>query len=355
MQKIQHNSNLELYRIIVMLLIVAHHYVVNSGLVDELIKLPMSGKSLFFYIFGMWGKTGINCFVLITGYFMCKSQITLRKFLKLLLQVEFYNIAVNAVFALTGCHHYSLKDVLLLLLPVKSIADGFVSCFLVFYLFIPFLNILVSHLDKRRHGQLVALCLFAYTLMGTFNCFRVTMNYVSWFCVLYLIASYIRLYGLLPKASTAKWGGYLAISAILSVLSVVRLAYIAEQTGATRFNVYRYVADSNVLLAVTTSVTSFMFFKGLKMRHRKWINTVAATTFGVLLIHANSDTMRQWLWRDILHNADRYYSADACLYAVVAVLCVFAVCSLIDYVRIHTVENWVFRTVDRYLLKYGLK
>ena len=209
MQKIQRNSNLELYRIIVMLLIVAHHYVVNSGLVDELIKLPMSGKSLFFYIFGMWGKTGINCFVLITGYFMCKSQITLRKFLKLLLQVEFYNIAVNAVFALTGCHHYSLKDVLLLLLPVKSIADGFVSCFLVFYLFIPFLNILVSHLDKRRHGQLVALCLFAYTLMGTFNCFRVTMNYVSWFCVLYLIASYIRLYGLLPKASTAQWGGVL--------------------------------------------------------------------------------------------------------------------------------------------------
>jgi hypothetical protein len=32
------NSNLELYRIIVMMLIVAHHYVVNSGLLD-LMKL----------------------------------------------------------------------------------------------------------------------------------------------------------------------------------------------------------------------------------------------------------------------------------------------------------------------------
>lgn len=30
--KKQRNSNLELYRIIVMLAIVAHHYVVNSGL-----------------------------------------------------------------------------------------------------------------------------------------------------------------------------------------------------------------------------------------------------------------------------------------------------------------------------------
>lgn len=34
----QRNSNLELYRIIVMLLIVAHHYVVNSGMMEEMAK-----------------------------------------------------------------------------------------------------------------------------------------------------------------------------------------------------------------------------------------------------------------------------------------------------------------------------
>lgn len=204
----QRYSNLELYRIIVMLLIVAHHYVVNSGLMDELFHDALSGRSLFFYVFGMWGKTGINCFVLITGYFMCKSHITLRKFMKLLLQIEFYNVAINAAFAVTGYHHFDVKEAVLALLPVRSIADGFTSCFLVFYLFIPFLNVLVSHLDRRQHALLVALCLFTYTLMGTFNCLHVTMNYVSWFCVLYFIASYIRIYGFLPKLSTAKWGGY---------------------------------------------------------------------------------------------------------------------------------------------------
>ena len=59
-------SNLELYRIIVMLLIVAHHYVVNSGLIDVMEENPLSSKSLYLYMIGMWGKTGINCFVLIT-------------------------------------------------------------------------------------------------------------------------------------------------------------------------------------------------------------------------------------------------------------------------------------------------
>lgn len=70
-----------------MLFIVSHYYLVNSGLLPVIENFTPPGNELslkvcFFYLFGMWGKTGINCFVLITGYFMCKSQITLRKFLK---------------------------------------------------------------------------------------------------------------------------------------------------------------------------------------------------------------------------------------------------------------------------------
>ena len=97
------NSNLELFRIVTMLVIIAHHYVVNSGLTPFVIweNYP-SAKSLFLLFFGWGGKTGINCFVLITGYFMCTSQITLRKFLKLFLEVEFYNVLFFMVFAASG-------------------------------------------------------------------------------------------------------------------------------------------------------------------------------------------------------------------------------------------------------------
>ncbi len=53
----ERNSNLELYRIIVMLLIVAHHYVVNSGLMSVMKEEPLHIQSIFLYLFGMWGKT----------------------------------------------------------------------------------------------------------------------------------------------------------------------------------------------------------------------------------------------------------------------------------------------------------
>ena len=46
-------SNLELYRIIVMFMIVAHHYVVNSGLMDVMKEAPTSPNSIFFYLFAI--------------------------------------------------------------------------------------------------------------------------------------------------------------------------------------------------------------------------------------------------------------------------------------------------------------
>lgn len=200
------SSNLELYRIIVMLLIVAHHYVVNSGLMDVMAEEPLSGRSVFFYLFGVWGKTGINCFLMITGYFMCMSQITVRKFLKLLFEVEFYKITIYAIFVLSGYETFSVSGCIKSIVPMLSLTDGFVSCFLVFYLCIPFLNIFVHNMDRRMHGLLVLLCLFIYTVHGTLPGMSVSMNYVSWFCVLYFIASYIRLYAI-NMLSNVKRGG----------------------------------------------------------------------------------------------------------------------------------------------------
>ena len=103
-------SGIELLRIITMILIIAHHYVVNSGLTLEggsICNNPTSWKTIFLMIFGAWGKTGINCFVLITGYFMCKSNISFKKFVKLYLEVVFYNLVIYMIFLLSGYESFS--------------------------------------------------------------------------------------------------------------------------------------------------------------------------------------------------------------------------------------------------------
>lgn len=224
-------SNLELYRIIVMLLIVTHHYVVNSGLMDVMSENPASFRSLYLYLIGMWGKTGINCFVLITGYFMCRSNITLRKFLKLFLEVMFYNIMIWAIFVATGYESFSIKMMLKDILPITSIHDGFTSCFLVFYLFIPFLNILVGNLDKKKHQYLLALCLFTYTFLAMIPKIHVVFNYVTWFSVLYLISSYIRLYGVFPSGKNIRWGLLTLASVALAMVSTTGFIFLHLNYG----------------------------------------------------------------------------------------------------------------------------
>ncbi len=189
-----------------MFMIVAHHYVVNSELFGLLVSSTnqITFNSIFLYLFGMWGKTGINCFVLITGYFMCESSITVRKFLKLILEIEFYKIAIYLIFVLIKIEEFSMQGLGLALIPVRVIENDFVSCYLVFFLCIPFLNVLIRNLDKSGHLKLLLLGLVIYTLFGSVPKLHVTMNYVSWFCIIYIIGSYIRIYGmpLLFKSST---------------------------------------------------------------------------------------------------------------------------------------------------------
>ena len=333
-------SNLELYRIILMLAIIAHHYVVNSGLMPILHSHPNSLKSTFFFIFGMWGKTGINCFVLITGYFMCKSQITLKKFVKLITEVVFYNVLIFILFIVCGYTVFTWKDCFYAFLPIKSISDGFTSCFLVFYLLIPFLNILVKNMNQCQHQELIGLFLFLFTFLGTIPFIDLKMNYIEWFCVLFFISSYIHLYGLPNNYFTKHIGRVLAGAIVLAILTVIAMVKF-EKTP------YLFVSDSNHLMAVVVSVCAFLFFKTIYIPYCKIINTIAKSVFGVFLIHANSDTMRQWLWYDIFNVKEQYQSDYSILYAVITIAFIFVICIIIDYIRILSIERPLFSYMDK--------
>lgn len=90
----ERNSNFELLRIISMLLIIAHHFVVNSGVMAEFDFRNINSNMLFLQLFGMWGKTAINIFILISGYFLCEMTFTWQRWLKVYLQWKFYRIVI---------------------------------------------------------------------------------------------------------------------------------------------------------------------------------------------------------------------------------------------------------------------
>lgn len=362
----ERESGIELFRILSMLLIVMHHYVVNSGLSVPIEQNYSAGPAVFLLSFGAWGKMGINCFVLISGYFMCRQTISARKFIKLFAEVEFYNILIFLIFTLSGYEPFSIQGALAALFPVTNISSNFVGCYLVFYFCIPFLNILLANISRKEHIYLLVLCLFIYTFLGSLPMlnsifrtlsFGVSMNYVSWFCVLYFLGAYIRKYPASAKNAKACFPSLL-IAAFVSLLSVIFLANLKalpqdSPLAANRVinmlceqHPYYFLSDSNKILAVVTAVCAFLFFKNLHLRYRRWINAMGASTFGVLMIHANSDTMRQWLWQDLLRNPEMFSSPWLPVHAVLSVLGIFIICVLADQVRIRFIEKPFFRWWD---------
>lgn len=341
----QRNSSIELFRIVTMFIIVAHHYVVNSGLLDTIVTNELTWRSIFLMLFGWGGKTGINCFVLITGYFMCQSNITWKKFFKLFLQVEFYKILFYLIFLLTGYAEFSIKILIKTLLPIYSIGSGFTNSYLVFYLFIPFINVLIKNMTEKTHQKLIMLCLIVFTILPTFCFANVKLSYVSWFIVLYIIAAYIRLYPKKVFNNRKVWGVSFGISLLLSWCSVIAGIYVGRWIGKDIS--YYFVADSNKVLALVTAFCAFLFFKNLNMGYNRYINTIAASSFGVLLIHANSDTMRKWLWQDVCQNTNFYSSKLLILHAIGTVLVIYIVCTCIDILRIRYLETPFFRWFDK--------
>ena len=180
-----------------------------------------------------------------------------------------------------------------------------------------------------------------YTIFPSILYSSVKFNYTTWFMVVYLLASYIRLYPKTWFKSKKIWGTISFFSILLSVISIIIMFYLDRDR-------YFYVADCNKIFALTTSVGVFMFFKNLNIKNSMFINTISASTFGVLLIHANSLDMHQWLWNSFFKNSTYYNTKLIYIHAIGSVLLVFVICIMIDIVRIRFIEKPVLQKITTY-------
>lgn len=67
-------SNIELLRIVLIIMVIAHHYVVNSGIKAFFTPAKMSAKMIGIEIFGCGGKIAIDGFISITGFLCVNNQ-----------------------------------------------------------------------------------------------------------------------------------------------------------------------------------------------------------------------------------------------------------------------------------------
>ncbi|MEE0705889.1 MAG: acyltransferase [Adlercreutzia sp.] len=349
------SSNIELLRIASMFMIILFHFSVHGA-------WPESGplaSDVAVEMLSFGGKLGVNCFVLITGYFMVRSQLKLASLLRVLLETWFYSFVILFIFLLVDPSLVTEAKLRKAVLPVVSGEYWFITCYVALMIASPLLNLAWRHLSPTARSRVMAIGFVMLSLLPTVSTFNPIGSDLVWFFYIYLLGGWVRERfeaqregagapcRLDPAAFIARWGG--GRTAVFSVLFVwASMAVIGSAQRAWGFTLIfpDYFIWQYMVPTFFASVGLLMVFQRLSIPSLKGVNTVAKTTLGIYLIHDNP-IMRAWIWPHFAWVYDTGFFGILGLSLAAGVL-VFATCSAIDFARITLLEKPLFAWIDRH-------
>ena len=367
----ERKSNFELLRIIAMLMIVAHH-LAGHGVQSYAWSAGTMGNRLFQQFLIPGGATGVALFFMLTGYFLAGKQRA--SVLKVFLQVIFYGLALSALFLIMMVIHklfgvgyifpFSRMEKITLFLrhvfvPVSAGNWWFVSAYVLLVLTAPRINQFLAALNKAGFIRLLAVTwFFWYSCQLVFGGVYVSLGRAFFF---YILGAYCRLFEHSEQEKPqVRHIALFVLGWLLFIASSLALRSISiEVTGIPQIVATFLVSGLRNCVAVPLCAWSlFAIFARMNIPPSRRINTAAATTFGVYLLH-DSGITRQLIWNGILRVSDaQFLSPLFPLLAFADILAVFAVCSAIDYLRLRFVEPkmlaWAEQRIAQAKEKYFL-
>ncbi len=317
-------SNLELLRIVSMLLVMVVHYIpvrknmeaaMDLGFLHSVVTLELNSLAI----------VCVNCFILISGYFGIRWK--LRSFASLLFQMLFWAVAGVVIAELLAMSQ--LTEPVSLGAAVKSLGSWyqgrwFVSAYIFLYVLSPIINAFVEKCSANELGKYILLFYLFSTIYG-YICrsmeFATGLSAVS-LVGIYLIGAYLRKSDL-KILKCDKWldmAAYLGIGALMVLISI-----ILRHMGISK-SIYGYLNP----MVIVMSVCLFQFFRKLEIRQNKVINWFAAGSFAAFLLHCHpcvGDTY------DIVHQQIGGVKF-ALVYSLLYIIAVFVFAVVIDRLRI---------------------
>lgn len=327
--KTQRSSNLELLRILCMLLIIGDHLTGQGGIADYT-TLP---SSFAFCLIGCGSRIACSVFILIGGWFLCEQPYKTRRPLSLWLSLWLYTVPVTLLCRLAGLD-VSLGALRWAAFPASTRQLWFISDYLLLLLCVPLLNRVLRGLPRTAHRGLLAVLAVPMILYPTLFGENGIVNDTAWmFLYEYLLAAYLRRY---PENRLARLLQNRAAALALGLgLPLVNTAIraVLETRGLTDGKAFQYVAYYRTALGALPNLLAalalFYLFKNLDLGCVRWVNALSGTTLGVYILH-QVPAFRNFLWNGLLQAQAHHGSVVYTLFAIFAVL--FG-CAAVDAVR----------------------
>ena len=341
-------SNIELLRIIAMLMIVANHFSVHSNF--EITSVTFI-NCIWLQLLSTFGKLGVNLFVLISGYFLISSKkVKTQKVLKLFLQMLFYSLLCYIIFIGLGIENFNRKDMInhFLAYPIW----WFGKCYLVLYFLHPYINIFLNNLNKKSYQKLIICLTILFSIIPTITAEDPTNEYLVWFIYMYSLGAYLKKYPLKFNVKPAK---YILISIVIFLIffmeSVIMFDIISINNSFNSahiphlFNIEMFSMEK--LPSLLTSIFLFIGFSKFKIRSNKIINVISSATFGIYLIH-DEPYIRKFIWHSLFESTNYSSTTLFIPYSIIIILIVFLVCLIIELLRIYIIEKKYIKLLDNF-------
>lgn len=326
----QRDMNFELLRIIAMLLIVALHYITHSGL-EKRLEL-YSFNYIWIDAVKALAMISVNLYVLITGYYMIKSKMKIKKVLYIWVLTLFYSIVMLVASMILG-RKPQLVIMIKSFLPFSAGIYWFVTAYIALYILIPFINRLVLNLNKNQY-QLLLVILFGIIVVvksifpdNTYIEPSINGNHVSWLIYVYMLGGYIRLY----------WNRKINKKLCFTIPLLIAIVIAIVRTIARKYfgiNMNRLLQSINILNFISM-MCFFLYFKEVKITNEKInhiIGKIASSIFAIYLIH-NNPNFRPLLWRKVMGGFELVNTPFLVLHFLVVVIGIFLISVVIDLIR----------------------
>ena len=333
---------------IAMLMVITLHYL-TKGNVTEKLSVDGGLYNHVLWLVEAFCNVAVNVYVLISGYFLVEAAWKPGKIITLVCEVLFYSILVPVILLFAGMAPvtgWGMYDWMNAVLPIQTEHYWFATAYVVLYILAPILAAAQKQLSKRQQQITIGLLLLFFTVTKSINPVKIATDHYGydfgWFICLFLIAGYIRLYGI-PFFDSKRKSLFLYIIGSILTFAVCAVAgLICRRTGKLEYYMdmtysYNYIL---VLFASVALFYTFLYIRIPEGRLASLICRVSPLTFGVYLLHENIAVRDQWThWLGI----DRYYGTPGLfVHMIFSVLAVFTVGICVDFVR-----TWIFTFIKR--------
>lgn len=296
-------ANFELLRIVAMMMIIVLHYLNKSNLI-LLYTEEYSAVNYAAHLAEAFCIAAVNCYVLLSGYFLVESVWKPGRVVSLAAQILFYSILIPVILICAGvitAGDLSVYDWLNFVLPIETEHYWFATAYLILYVLSPLLAAGVKAVQKKTLQVIIGLMVLFYSVWksivpATLATDRYGYDY-GWFICLFLIAAYLRLYGC-PKLEKKRNAVLLYLGMSLGIFLLSAAAGTLAQMLPPLGYYMNMPATYNHVLCLLGSVGLFMAFKDMKPwegRIAGVIRGLAPYTFGVYLLHEHILLRYEWM------------------------------------------------------------